>query len=504
MSSAVASLDLGLQRVHAVLESLHNPHASFPALHVAGTNGKGSTCAVLDSILRAAGYRVGLFVSPFLVEPRDAVRIDGVTVSPAAWRTACERVEQASQQALAGSKEEATESRPLGPLTTFELWTCAAFLLFHSEAVEVAVIEVGLGGRLDATNVLPTPACAVITNLGMDHMAQLGPTLTHIAYAKAGILKPGGVCVLSSEQRVEAQAEVVRCAREQGTGALVLGAVLQEAQGEHLTMSCTEFTQTQLGQHVSFPAWPSCPPLFLPLPGPHQRINAGTALTVCRILRGDRGVGEVLHGVLPEPPSPASPLFSPSRLTDAAMAAGLARVAWPGRLQAVRLPTAGGGHRSAVLDGGHNEHAVPALAASLSTLASRAGATRLYLLFACGSTRDGASFLAGLVQHVQAQGPAVGSIDIACLPYTSPEGMPWASCMDPAALAAAVEGKGQVLGQGTWRVTHHASLQEGWEHVQGRLAVYAAQDGGADSSLVCLLGSLYLVSDVHRWLATTS
>ena len=172
----------GLSRIAALCDALGHPEARFPTIHIAGTNGKGSTSAMLASILRAAGYRTALFTSPYIYRFGERMQIDGVPIPDDAL---CRVIEEIRPTV------DAMEDRP----TEFELITAAAFVYFAKEKVDVAVIEVGMGGRLDATNVLPPSLLSVITGISLDHTAYLGDTVTAIAREKAGILKPGSPAV---------------------------------------------------------------------------------------------------------------------------------------------------------------------------------------------------------------------------------------------------------------------------------------------------------------------
>lgn len=167
---------LGLGRVRAHLAELGDPHLAVPAIHVAGTNGKGSTCAILSSVLTAAGYSTGLFISPHLLSVRERISVDGRDISEAEFSRMMAR-------ALAVDKKKS--------LTYFELLTSIAFQYFAEKKCAVAVLETGLGGRLDATNVVPAPLAAIVTSIDYDHQAFLGDTLTAIAREKTGIFKAG-------------------------------------------------------------------------------------------------------------------------------------------------------------------------------------------------------------------------------------------------------------------------------------------------------------------------
>ena len=172
----------GLSRITALCAALGNPEASFPAIHIAGTNGKGSTSAMLAAILREEGLRVGLFTSPYIYSFGERMQINGVPIPDDALCRVIERIRPTV---------DAMEDRP----TEFELITAAAFVYFAEEKVDIAVVEVGMGGRLDATNVLPAPLLSIITGISLDHSAYLGDTVEAIAAEKAGILKRGSSCV---------------------------------------------------------------------------------------------------------------------------------------------------------------------------------------------------------------------------------------------------------------------------------------------------------------------
>ena len=171
-SSGMFYVDLGLERIRTVLEKLGNPQDSLKCIHVAGTNGKGSTCSMLDSILREAGYKVGLYTSPHIFEYTERIKING---------------EQISQQDFANLFEKIVSLRI--HLTEFEILTVMMFLYFKQNDVEIVVLETGLGGRFDATNVIKKNLCAIITQIDLDHTDKLGKTRDEIAFEKAGIIK---------------------------------------------------------------------------------------------------------------------------------------------------------------------------------------------------------------------------------------------------------------------------------------------------------------------------
>src|SRR5882762_8344614 len=196
LGNEIQTAKFGLDRITQLLKALGDPQGTGRFIHVAGTNGKGSTCAMIEAGLRAAGVRTGLYTSPHLIEPTERIQIAGRSVSESQFAEACTEVHKTSERMLAAGDLD------LHP-TYFETVTAMAFLLFARERVDTVVLEVGMGGRLDATNVV-TPALCVITPIDFDHEAFLGDKLAKIAAEKAGILKPG-VPAIFAEQSLEAE-----------------------------------------------------------------------------------------------------------------------------------------------------------------------------------------------------------------------------------------------------------------------------------------------------------
>ena len=192
-------MELGLEKMRASCTRFDHPEAKFKAIHVAGTNGKGSVCATVESVARAAGMKTGLYTSPHLSKFAERIRISG---------------EPISDDLLSSTLGRVLDRAP--ELSFFEVATTTAFLAFAEARVDLAVIEVGIGGRLDATNVLPSPLATAITTIAFDHMDKLGNTLAEIAREKAGIVKPGVPVVVGASIRDEALAEIERIARERG------------------------------------------------------------------------------------------------------------------------------------------------------------------------------------------------------------------------------------------------------------------------------------------------
>ena len=296
----------GLDRVRELLRRLGDPQRGLKFVHVAGTNGKGSICALISCIFCAAGYRTGLYTSPYLWRFNERMRVCGEAVSDEALARIVTRVAEA-----AGSMDD--------DCTEFELITAAAFLWFAEEQCDIVVLEVGLGGRLDATNVIAAPECAVIANIGLDHTAILGDTVEKIAAEKAGIIKGGAVV---SYDQTESVAAVLRekCAQN---GANLTFADFSAIEG---------LTDSREGQTFTYRG----SPYAIPLLGRHQLCNAATALTCVDALR--RAGWDI---------------------PEEAVRRGLAAARWPARFEIV------GERPYFVVDGGHNPQCVATTAEAL-------------------------------------------------------------------------------------------------------------------------------------------
>lgn len=319
LGNEIKTAKLGLERIRTVLAALGDPQKAFRSVHVAGTNGKGSTCAMIEAGLRAAGVRTGLFTSPHLIEPVERIQIDGIPVSREQFRRAFQVVHETAEKLD-------LDCHP----TYFETVTAMCFWLFRELEVETAVIETGLGGRLDATNVI-LPAVAAITAIDFDHEAYLGHTIEAIAGEKAGILK-SGVPAVFARQRPDAEKVLEARAKELG---------IRVGRAADFEIRDVEID----ARGCSFSVTPDGKALRCPLAGEHQVDNAVTAVLVLREL-----------GVAPE---------------------GIAEARWPGRLECVSP------NPDVILDGAHN----PAGARALWRYLERFYADRkLWLVY--GAMRD--------------------------------------------------------------------------------------------------------------------
>ena len=287
-----AAENFDLNRMHVFLEKLGKPHLKYPVIHVAGTKGKGSTSAMIASVLQAGGYRTGFYSSPHLVDYTERIQIDKTPISQDALCEIVEKIKPAISQVKG--------------LTTFEITTALAFMYFAEQEVDYAVFEVGLGGRLDATNVVD-PIISVITSISYDHTQMLGNTLTKIAFEKGGIIKPGRPVVIAP-QTSEARIELERIAAERESPLTQVGKDFLYASLAHSLYNQTilvwpkseqdlvDFYIESGGRALWEPAR-----LIIPLLGYHQVENAATAYTVIQRLKQqglDIGEEEIKTGFL--------------------------------------------------------------------------------------------------------------------------------------------------------------------------------------------------------------
>ena len=324
----------GLENMSALMHALSNPHRAFPAIHVAGTNGKGSTSHLIAAALQAAGLRVGLYTSPHLVDFRERIRINGQMIPES------EVIRFVSDTSIIINKVQPS---------FFEAATALAFAYFAAEKVDIAVIEVGLGGRLDATNIL-TPILSVITNIGLDHTEYLGHTLPEIAAEKAGIIKPGVPCVIGETDPLTAPV-FLRRADECG----ILGDGLE-------TTNCRIFFADQhrfLARQRARVA-PDCQ-----LHGIYQEHNLQTAYVALKALHL---TPYTLH------------------LTPIAIASGFANVCTLTGLRGrwETLATA----PLTICDTGHNSHGIRYVVTQLKQLLNNSAQSRLHLVFGMVSDKD--------------------------------------------------------------------------------------------------------------------
>lgn len=332
----------GLERLKQALELLGNPQHKVRFVHVAGTNGKGSCAAMLASVLKEAGYRTGLYISPHLRRYNERMQVDGVDISDDDLIRAAQRVKEVCEQ-LGGT-----------PIV-FEVLTLMALWYFAECRCDFVVLEVGIGGKLDATNCIPAPAAALIAQLGFDHTETLGSTIEEIAAQKGGIAKPGSQLVMA-EQEPAALRVVEQLCREQGCGFTV-------ADPERLQVLST----SPEGQRLRDRTYGE---LLLPLAGSHQVKNAANVLTVVEVLKGEG--------------------FA---IPDRAVRQGIERTVWPARFERLsRSP-------DFILDGGHNPQCVQA---AVQALQDYYPGKKVVFLTGMMKDKDSAAMLAKMAEVAKA------------------------------------------------------------------------------------------------------
>jgi dihydrofolate synthase/folylpolyglutamate synthase len=311
-------IKLGLDNIGVLVEALGHPERAYPTVHIAGTNGKGSVSAMVERALRAAGYRTGLYTSPHLDRLEERMAVSGEAIDAG-------RLDASARDVFAEVDAACADGRlPVMP-TFFEVTTAIGLDVFRAAQVDVAVIEVGLGGRFDATNVI-RPRATAITSIAFDHERYLGTTLAQIAGEKAGIAKPGVPLVVGTLPD-EAMAVVERVARD-------VGAPLLPAEG---SIERLELTRGRACVRPRTPEWPDLQPVHLSLLGRHQADNAATAVRVLQVVHA-AGVP----------------------LTGDAVALGLTTTRWPARLEWLRLASG-----ELLIDAAHNPAGAEALASYL-------------------------------------------------------------------------------------------------------------------------------------------
>ncbi|MBQ3370876.1 MAG: bifunctional folylpolyglutamate synthase/dihydrofolate synthase [Mogibacterium sp.] len=325
----MASFD-GLDRMKALLSVLGNPEADFRAIHIAGTNGKGSTAVMTASILEEAGFTVGLYTSPHLENECERVQVwDGThqMINQTHFDKLKESVRAAEDNVKETLRNAGVEP---GKLTVFEIYTAAAYLYFAEMNPDYVVLETGLGGRLDSTNTIEKPLVSVITQVGLDHTAELGRTIFKIAHEKAGIIKPG-VPVVSQTPDLNVKNIFRRTASERGCEFIDVSAVYDRYKGVELAMK-----------------------------GEHQIRNAATAVEAIKAA-----------GI---------------EVSDEAISIGLANAYLPGRFEILNMETAGKGEPFFIIDGAHNPDAISALTETFSAFARENKIKRTFVIF--GSMKD--------------------------------------------------------------------------------------------------------------------
>lgn len=341
-----SGMKLGLENISLLLARMGSPQNQVPAIHVGGSNGKGSVCAFLSSILVEAGFRVGLATSPHLVNLEERIALDNLPISPKMLAEAATHVRDQVETLQA---EGVLRRTP----TYYEFLIATAFHVFHANRCDLQIIEVGMGGRLDATNTMARPLLCVVTRIDMEHSAYLGNTLEKIAVEKAGIARPGVPMVT-----YEGRAETLQALHDAVSRA---GATLIKArQASRLEVEDHGKATARVGRTTYRN-------LSIPLPGRHQHENLLLTLSIVEQLKA-QGLA----------------------ITQDHVVRGVERTRWPGRLETVRE------HPTVLLDGAHNPAGAAALAAYLDTLPDHG---KLFLVFGAMKDKDILSVMKILLPH---------------------------------------------------------------------------------------------------------
>lgn len=336
----------GLERIQKLLQKMGNPQDSLKFVHVAGTNGKGSTCALIASVLKKSGYKTGLFTSPYVTDFCERMQINGEKIS---HEELAEIVEK-----LFPLVEKMNEDGEI--ITEFELVTAIAFQWFAQKQCDLVVLEVGLGGRLDATNVIQTPLVSVITSISLDHTKVLGDTLEQIAYEKSGIIKDGGVTVCYPDQKEEALAIIRKTAAERNNRFIL-------ADRKSVVPLSMNLTGTGLLYEDLL--------VNLPFLGEHQIKNAVTALAVLEVLKE-----EGYH------------------ISGHSFESGFACASFPARMEVLSV------NPTIILDGAHNPDGMAALADAVRKYLPGKKITAIVGMLADKDVKSSLHFLAGLFTNV--------------------------------------------------------------------------------------------------------
>ncbi|KAL0081540.1 Mur ligase [Phycomyces blakesleeanus] len=440
-------MDLGLGRIKALLNALGNPQEKLKVVHVAGTNGKGSICAYISSVLHQHEISVGRFNSPHLLEPCDSIRINEEPITQNTYVNACKHI-------------QAVDTGAGTHATSFECQVATALWIFDQMKLDVVVIEVGMGGELDATNVFSTPLVSILTPIGWDHAGMLGGSIESITKAKAGIIKPGCPVVISPQDDPIVLDILVSCAQNLESPCVCVQSAECISQTNHGMMCRLDYVAENTLTHESWNVNHEYP---IPLNGDYQRSNSATAVTVLDWLsRLD-----------------TLPNF---KLDFDKLKLGMQKTTWPGRLDWItpethpKLKRSDWDIPSVLVDGAHNPPATNALRIHVDSLCSKYHLSRVIWILGATMGKDIEVMLKTLVQPNDI---------VYSVPFSQPSGMPWINCVNPmdisdCAKTLAAESQG-------FQSLHDALVKASSVLRHGR-------------DLVVLCGSLYLVADFYRLL----
>ncbi|KAJ7132991.1 Mur ligase [Mycena filopes] len=464
------SIDLTLDRIQRLTR--HLPPYTRPTCHIAGTNGKGSVSALVSSMLLTSNppLSVGRFNSPHLISVNDCIVINGKSVSTEVYEEARAEVERTDKEHNIGA-------------SSFEVLTLTALLIFERAQLDVVVLEAGMGGRLDATNIIPDECVLVsaLTAVDLDHQAFLGASISVIATEKAAIARRGRPFILGGQAHPEVEAVVADVVNAAGGDLLYALPVLSRPWDDAVdgpmppafSLSAIPFVPPQpVPVRFSMPCFEHPVFALLPLYGEHQLDNLAVAVSV---------VAAVLM-------NPAWASIYP-RFTNAAIARGIKAVEWPGRLSFHSLDSPS---LLVLADGAHNAASAQTLAAYLAGQlrgSERPISLTFILALSHSPPKTPRETLAPLLPFNVQQGVQV-EVNVALLPFTPPEGMPWVKPVPPAELQEVVGSLAP--GLATW--VHAVDAPGGLR----RALNWAAERQAGKEGLVVLAGSLYLVADFYR------
>ncbi|PFH49069.1 hypothetical protein AMATHDRAFT_195470 [Amanita thiersii Skay4041] len=484
----MAAIDLSLDRLRRFVVLL--PPYSTPTIHIAGTNGKGSVSAYISHILAASQppLNVGRFNSPHLMTPHDSITINNQPISLDLYASVRSLIDKLDRENGTG-------------LRLFELLTMTALYIFQDQKVDVAIVEVGMGGRLDATNILPSSMiiASALTSVDLDHQAFLGPTIAHIAREKASIARPGKPFILG-KQAHESVNDVVKEVVQSLQGillpALVVRRISHDSNLPLFSLDPANFSTPPM-QNVSFtlPCFPNQPlHALLALHGDHQLDNLGIALGVISSL--------LTHS----PPALTSPLVLSTRLTPQTITTGIQSTRWPGRLSFHTLSVSLRPHsppkQSLILvDGAHNPSSARSLTTCLIHLISQSKLPHLqitYLLALSHSPPKTPLDVLTPLLPLQVTGVKIRT-RVALLTFSQPAEMPWIKCVPVSDLEQVVSS----LAPGIEMYIPPTTTESNGSTGLLDALKWATQDAGDDNKgsknqLIVIAGSLYLVADFYR------
>lgn len=416
---------LGLERIRELLELMGNPQKTLKFVHVAGTNGKGSTCAMLASVFKCAGYRTGLYISPYITRFNERIQYDGRPISDN---------ELAEITTYVSRFAESMKDKP----TEFELVTAIGMEYYKRIKCDIVILETGLGGTLDSTNIIDTPEAAVITAIDYDHTRELGNTMESIASAKAGIIKPSGDVVFYGGESAALDVISAKCGEQNARLSVVDFNRLNVKESD---IYGSVFDWKPASGSASTAGSTAMKDLKIPLAGTYQVYNAALVLTVIEVL---------------------SEKF---RLPESAIYEGLASVKWPGRFELLRRDPV------FIADGGHNPHGITGTVRSIE---HHFPGKKIIAVIGVMADKDVGSILDILLPHVKRV-------------YTVRPDNPRA--MDPALLAEKINNWFENTGAGS-----HASVAIACgTPSEGVRAAYAEAD---KDDVICALGSFYMYADI--------